>query len=54
MMVNIFLFWNISFKVCNNACIIPSFGKKHFHQFLLIVFKMSDTVNCEDKFFVQF
>ena len=23
-----FLFWNISFKVCNNACIMPRFGKK--------------------------
>ena len=22
-----FIFWDITFKVCNNACIIPSFGK---------------------------
>ena len=24
---NYFVFWNISSKVCNNACIIPIFGK---------------------------
>ena len=51
-MVLIFVFWNFSFKVCNNACIMPSFGKKNvFHQFLLSGFKMNDTVNFEDIFF---
>ena len=49
-MVHIFVFWNISFKVCNNACIMPRFGKNHFHQFLLSVFKMNDTINFEDNF----
>ena len=29
----IFVFWNISLKVCNNACIIPRFGKYHFIHF---------------------
>ena len=27
-MVIIFVFWNISLKVCNNAFIMPSFEKK--------------------------
>ena len=53
-MVFMFVFCNISFKVCNNYCIMPSFGKDHFHQFLLGVFKMTDTVNFEDNFFVHF
>ena len=51
MMVLIFVCWNISFEVCNNACIMPSFGKNNFHQFLLSVFKMNDTVNFEDNIF---
>ena len=25
---NYFVFWDFSSKVCNNACIMPSFGKK--------------------------
>ena len=29
-------------------------AKNHFHQFLFIVFKMNDTVNSEDNFFVNF
>ena len=35
----VFVFWNISFKVCNNACIMPRFVKNHFWPFLLGVFK---------------
>ena len=46
-----FLFWNFSFKVHNSACIVPSFGKNHFHQFSLGKFKMNDIVNFEDNFF---
>ena len=38
--VNFSVFRDISFKVCNNACIIPRFGINHFHQFPLSVFKM--------------
>ena len=53
-MVLIVVFWNISSKVCNNACIMPSFGKKKFHQFLLSVFLMDDTVNFEDNYFAHF
>ena len=53
-MVLIIVFWNILFKVCNNACIILRIGKNHFRQFLLSVFKMNDTVNFEDNFFVHF
>ena len=49
-----FVFWNISFKVCNNACIMPRFGKNHFHPFLLSVSKMNDTVNFEDSFLYIF
>ena len=30
-----FFFWNISFKVCYDAYIMPRFGKKIFRQFLL-------------------
>ena len=37
-MVLIFVFLNISFKVCNNDCIMPSFGKT-IHQFLPSVFE---------------
>ena len=49
-MVLIFVFWDISFQVCNDDCIMPIFGKKNsFHPFLLGVFKMNDTVNFEDK-----
>ena len=29
-MVNSILFWNISFKVCNNACIMLRFREKSF------------------------
>ena len=32
---------------------MPNFGRKHFHQFLLSIFKMNDAVNFGD-FFVQF
>ena len=40
-----FVFLKISFKVCNGACIVPSFDKKtHIHPFLLSVFKMNDTI----------
>ena len=48
-----FVFWNISFKVCNNACIMPRFGKNNFHQFSLSALKMNDTVDFEDNFFVN-
>ena len=48
-MENIFVFWNISFKVCNNACIMPSFGKKKPSSILLSGLKMSDNVNFRDK-----
>ena len=47
----IFCILNISFKICNNASIIPRFGKKCFHQFLFSVFKINDTVSFEDNFF---
>ena len=49
-MVIICLFGGVSFKVCNNACIMPSFGKKCFYQFLLGVFKTNDAVDFEDNF----
>ena len=48
------LFWNISFKVCNNACIMPRFGKKKFSSIFTQFFKIDDTVNFEDNFFVHF
>ena len=51
-MVLIFLFWNIPFKVCNNACIMPNFGKKIVNFYSLK--KMNDTDNFEDNFFVKF
>ena len=47
------VFWNISFKVCNNACIMPTFGKNQFHQFLLSVLKINNTVNFDGNFFVH-
>ena len=53
-MVLIFVFWNIAFKVCNNACIVPSFDKNHFHPILLSVFKINDAVNFEDNFLYNF
>ena len=53
-MVLILVFLDISFKVCNIACIMPRFGKNNFHQFLLSVFKMNDNVNFEDNFLVHF
>ena len=53
-MVIILFFWNILFKVCNNACIMTRFGKNHFHQVLLSVLKMNDTVNNYDNCFVHF
>ena len=53
-MVLIFVFWNISFKACNNACIMPSFGKKTFSSIFTQCFTMNDTVNFQDNFFVQF
>ena len=49
-MVLIFVFENISSKVYNNACIMRRFGKNHFCQFLLSVFKMNDTVDFEEIF----
>ena len=51
MMVLIIVLWNISFKVCNNACIVPGFGRNGLHQNLLSVFKMNHTVNFEDFLF---
>ena len=33
---------------------MPRFGKNHIHPFLLSVFKMNDTINFEDTFFVHF
>ena len=53
-MVLNFLFWNILFEICNNACIMPRFGKNCFHQLLLSVLKINYTVNFEDNVFVQF
>ena len=50
----LFLFLNISFKVCNNSCIMPRFGKNHFHPFLPSVFLINDTVGFEDKFLYIF
>ena len=48
-MLLIFLFWIISFKVCTNASIVPSFCSKiRFNPFLLGGFKMNDTVSFED------
>ena len=38
-MLLIFVFWNISVKVCNNACIMPRFGENNFDQSLLCIFK---------------
>ena len=46
---NYFSFCNISSKVCNNACIMPRFGKNHFRPFLLSVFKVSARVREEAK-----
>ena len=46
---NIFVFWNFSFKVCNNACIMPRFGKNAFSSIFTQCFKMNDTVNFENK-----
>ena len=43
-----------SFKFCNNACIMTSFGKKEIHQFLLSVLKINYILHYEDKYFVQF
>ena len=53
-MVLIFVFWNISFKVCNNASIMPRFVKNHYHQLLISVFKMNDTVDFEYNFLYIF
>ena len=41
MMVLIFLFWDILLKVCNNACIMPSLGKKSFSSIFYSVFLKS-------------
>ena len=46
-----FVFWNISFKVYNNACIMLRFGKNHFHQFLpsglkLMILSIFKTIVC--------
>ena len=48
-MIPIFIFWNISFKVCNNACNMPGFGEKYFHPFYSVFFEMNDTADFEDK-----
>ena len=53
-MVLIFVFWNISFKACNNSYIMPGFFKNHIHPFLLSVLKMNDTANFEDNFLCIF
>ena len=53
-MVHFFVFWDISFKVCNNDFIMLAFGRKHCRQFSLSIFKMNDTVNFEDELFVKF
>ena len=53
-MVIIFVFWNISFKVCNNSCIMPRFGKKSFSSIFTQCFSMNDTVNFGDNCFVHF
>ena len=47
-MILIFVFWDFSFKVYNNVCIMPSFGKNIFSLFLISAFKINDTVNLED------
>ena len=52
-MVLIFEFWDISFKVCNNYCIMPSLGKQ-ISSILLGVLKINETVNFEDDYFVRF
>ena len=33
-----FVFWGFPFKVCNNACIMPKFGKNDFHKFFTLCF----------------
>ena len=47
-MVLTFVFWNISFKVCNNVVLCLDLAKNRFRPFLLSVFKMNGTVNFED------
>ena len=53
-MVPIFLFWNISLKFCNNACIMPRFGKEAIFSIFTECFKMNDTIDFGDKCFVHF
>ena len=53
-MVLLLLFCNISFKVCNNACIMPSFGKNYFINFYSVFLKMNDTVDFGDKTLYNF
>ena len=53
-MVFIFVLWIILFKVYNNACIMPRFGRKSYSLILLSVFKTNDAVNFEDNCFVHF
>ena len=53
-MVLIFIFWNIPFKVYNNVCIMPRFGKKAFSSIFTQCLKMNDTINFEDTCFVHF
>ena len=49
-MVLKFLFWNISFKVCSNACNMPSFGKKIFSSICTQFRKINDTDNIDNSF----
>ena len=39
-MVLIFVFWNISFRVCNDDCVIPRFGKNVFINFYSVFLKL--------------
>ena len=41
----VFVVWNISFKVCNNDCIMHRFGKQAFSSIFTQLKKMNDTVN---------
>ena len=46
---NIFVFWNFSFKVCNNACIMPSFCD-FFQPFSPSSFKMKYSIKLKDDY----
>ena len=50
-----FLFWDISLKVCNNACIMPSFVKKIILvNFYLVFLKWTILLIFEDTVSVKF